>query len=169
QKSQSMEGFSMLEGSFRNFDLDLELTEPVASSNVSEDKMVSHSDSYKLLDSRSIKKLQRYYLAQDKIREIVSNYYKSKGDDKSAKKVLNKDVKIMADDFTVYVIKSEVEEKINNVKLAMTIGKVVGFQSQQKLAGIAAGATFIAGCMLSDDCWNAVGDGVSAVSEWAHS
>ena len=110
-----------------------------------------------------------YYASQDKIKKIVSKYYADKGDNKLAKKVLDKDIRIMADDFTVHIIKSGNDVKINNVKLAIAIGKIVKSKSQQKIAGFVAGATFVAGCMLNDDCWDVVGDGVSAVSEWIHS
>ncbi|MEA3307089.1 MAG: hypothetical protein U9Q34_04835 [Elusimicrobiota bacterium] len=113
--------------------------------------------------------LMRYYISQDKIKKIVSEYYSAKGDYNSAQRVLGKDIKIAANDFTVYVIGTKVEEKINDVRLAISIGKVVGSRSQQKVASIIAGAAVIIGCMTNDECWEDVGDGVSAVSEWVHS
>lgn len=33
---------------------------------------------------------------------------------------------------------------------------------------VIAGGALLIGCMVSDPCWNAVGDGVSDASEWAH-
>jgi len=156
------------EMAFRNFDTDLELPKAVVS-NVSEEKVVSNSSSLKSLDFRSIIELQKYYVSQDKIKKIVSKYYTDKGNNKLAKKVLDRDIRIMADDFTVHIIKSGNDTEINDAKLAMAIGKVMGSKPQQKIVTIIAGAAVIINCMTTDSCWDAVGDGVSAVSEWANS
>lgn len=120
---------------------------------------------YAKQQGQNFKELTRYYLAQAKIKEAVASYYRVNNNEAAAAALSSKDVRIGADGGVVYVVRSNEVVKINDPALATTIVNIVQPQGQQKIAGFVAGAAYVTGCMLSDSCWGAVGDGVSAVSE----
>jgi len=120
---------------------------------------------YARQQGQNFKELTRYYLAQAKIKEVVASYYRVNNNEAAAVALSSKDVRIGADDGVVYVVRSGEVVKINDLALATAIVDIVQPQGQQKIAGFVAGAAYVTGCMLSDSCWGAVGDGVSSVSE----
>ncbi len=127
--------------------------------------------------------LARTYLAQTRIKEIVAEYYTANNNEAAAAALASKDVRIAATGGVVYVVDSGKVAKIEDSALAGTITEIIQPRGQQKSAAsviaaaaadsavtgnVIAGGALLIGCMVSDPCWNAVGDGVSDASEWAH-
>ena len=67
----------------------------------------------------------------------------------------------------VYLLGRGVQEKIYDRGLAAGVEAIVRPEGQQKF--FHPGVIIIGSCMMDDACWEAVGDGVSAVSEWLNS
>jgi len=111
--------------------------------------------------------LARYYLAQGKIKSAVADYYNAIGDQSSALALADKNVRVAASNGTVLVIRGGSQERISDRALAARVNAIVHPEGQQKI--VMEGTAIIIGCMSSKDCWDAVGDGVSAVSEWLNS
>jgi hypothetical protein len=118
-------------------------------------------------NNASFKELARYYLAQQKIKSAVSEYYAAIGDTASAQAMADKDVRVAASNGSVFVIRTGSQERIADRSLAARVEAIVRPEGQQKI--VMEGTAIIIGCMSSKDCWDAVGDGVSAVSEWLNS
>jgi hypothetical protein len=112
------------------------------------------------------KALARYYLAQKKIKEAVSEYYYAAGDNAAAVRLADKGVRVAAGNGVVYLVRSGSQEQIFDAALAARVEAIVRPEGQQKFH---PGLVIIGACMMDNDCWEAVGDGVSAISEWANS
>lgn len=67
----------------------------------------------------------------------------------------------------VLVIRYGSQEKIADRRLVAKMEAIVHPNGKGKILPFIAGASFVGGCMTNDDCWNAVGDGVSSASEAA--
>ena len=115
----------------------------------------------------NFEKLARYYQEQENIKAVVAAYYSSKGDNAAAAALAAKDVRIAAGNGVVYVVRPGVQEKIADRGLSAKVEALVRPASQQKI--VEEGVLLIVGCMYDKECWDAVGDGVSAISEWANS
>ncbi len=109
--------------------------------------------------------LAKYYMAQDKIKAEVAAYFQGRGDGASAAVLAAKDVRICAENGSVLVFRDSGMARIEDAGLASRVDGIVHPRGQQKIANIIAGAAFVGGCMVNKDCWDAVGDGVSTVSE----
>lgn len=115
---------------------------------------------------KDFKTLARYYVAQRKMKALVAEYYLSVGDRVSAESLKSEKVRVAAEAGVVYVLGQGRQEKIFDRGLAARLETMVRPEGQQK---IHPGLIIIGGCMMDDACWEAVGDGVSAVSEWLNS
>jgi len=116
---------------------------------------------------KDFKALAGYYLAQRKIKQVVSEYYYAKGDDSAAARLADKDVRVAAGGGVVYLVRPGSHEQIFDSALAARVEAIVRPEGQQKI--LHPGVWIVVGCMYDKECWDAVGDGVSAVSEWANS
>ena len=141
---------------------------------------------FKSVNVESFNDLTRYYLAQAKIKEVAAEYYRTNNNEAAAAALDAKDVRIAAAGGAVYIVRSGKVAKIEDPTLAGAITEIVQSQGQHKsaasvanviaagaansavVANVVTGAVAIITCMTYDPCWNAVGDGVSDVSEWAH-
>ncbi len=115
---------------------------------------------------KDFKTLARYYVAQRKMKALVAEYYLSAGDSVSAENLKSEKARVAAEAGVVYVFGQGRQEKIFDRGLAARLEAIVRPEGQQK---IHPGLVIIGACMMDDDCWEAVGDGVSAISEWANS
>ena len=137
----------------------------------------------KFAKSTEAETLARIYLAQARIKEVVAEYYRVNNNEAAAAALSSKDVRITATGGVAYVVGSGKVGKIEDSALAGTITEIIQPKGQQKSAAsviaaaaadsavtgnVIAGGALLIGCMVSDPCWNAVGDGVSDASEWAH-
>lgn len=124
--------------------------------------------------SPDLKTLARFYLAQRDIKTLVAGHYLSKGDKAAAAALQDEAVRVGAGDGFVAVVRGGSQERIADRALAakvLKLAKVPGADQQQSGNKILFyyGAAAAIGCMTDDACWGAVGDAVSAVSEWANS
>jgi hypothetical protein len=149
--------------------------------------MPSNPDMLKSISGESFGEFARYYLAQAKIKKTVAEYYRLNNNEGAAAALMSKDVRIAATGGVVYIVHPGEVAKLEAPELARAITKIVQPRGQQKSAAtvanvIAAGAASsavaanvitggvaIITCMTYDPCWNAVGDGVSAISQWWNS
>lgn len=118
----------------------------------------------KSYDQAAARELSRYYMAQEKIKGVVAEYYTANGNNKAAASLADKGVRVSAGNGVVFVIRSGSQEQISDHNLAEKVEAMVHPNGKEKLLPIIAGATFVATCMSNDNCWNAVGDGVSSAS-----
>lgn len=149
--------------------------------------MPSNPDMLKSIGGESFGEFARYYLSQARIKKTVAEYYRLNNNETAAAALMSKDVRIAATGGVVYIVHPGEVVKLEAPALARAITKIVQPRGQQKSAAtvanaIAAGAASsavaanvitggvaIITCMTYDPCWNAVGDGVSAVSQWWNS
>jgi len=83
-------------------------------------------------------------------------------------------VRVTADGEAVYLAANGKVARVNDPELAAKVRKLVGKSSESQAQGgnkilFYVGAAMAIECMTDDACWGAVGDAVSAVSEWANS
>lgn len=82
-------------------------------------------------------------------------------------------VRVTADEQAVYLVSEGRILRLNDRALAAKVRKLVGRPADAAQAGnkflFYVGAAAAIDCMTDDACWGAVGDAVSAVSEWANS
>lgn len=149
--------------------------------------MPENTNMIKSVDGISFPEFARYYLAQAKIKEAVAAYYRANNNEAAAAALASRYVRVAAADGAVYVLQHGKAERIDSPELAEAVAKLVHQNGQKRSAAtvanaIAAGAASsavaanvitgsvaIITCMTYDPCWNAVGDGVSAISEWLNS
>lgn len=115
----------------------------------------------------SFAELARYFLAQEKIKALMTDYYLARGDSASAASVGDKKVRVAAGEGVVYVFGPGSRKLIYDAELASRVIGIVSPAGQQKF--LHPGVLIIVHCMYNDPCWDAVGDGVSAISEWVNS
>ena len=121
-----------------------------------------------------VEMLARAYVTQPKAKEILSRYFKETGDAVNAGLLEKKQVRVMADRKAVYLAWHGVSVKIDNPALAARVYAAIyptagNTQVPANKLLVEAAVVGAIGCMTSDDCWGAIGDGVSAVSEWLNS
>ena len=117
----------------------------------------------------SFKGLARYYVAQEKIKKAATAHFNARNDMAMAAAFSAKEARVTAEKGTVYLVASGKVVKLDDAELAGTIIELVRPQPQARFIDPLTGAILIVSCMEDDDCWGAVGDGVSAVSEWLNS
>ena len=118
----------------------------------------------KSYDQAAARELSRYYMAQEKIKAVVAGYYTANGNNKAAASLADKGVRVAASNGVVFIIRSGSQEQIADYGLAEKVEAIVHPNGNEKILPIIAGATFVATCMSNDNCWGAVGDGVSSAS-----
>jgi len=118
--------------------------------------------------------LRQAYLGQSAAKALVAE--RLFRDNEAAKRALKSDksVKVMADGKVVFLIFGSRVVRIGDSELAGRVQKLVAPSAGgPSLPGnkilFYAGAAIAIECMTDDACWGAVGDAVSAVSEWANS
>lgn len=136
----------------------------VGANSATERKSLQPARSY---DQAVARELAAYYMAQEKIKAIVSGYYTANGNHEAAASLAGKGIRVASGNGVVLVIRSGSQEKIADKRLAANIEAIVHPNGNEKILPIIAGATFAATCMSNDNCWDAVGDGVSSASEAA--
>jgi len=119
------------------------------------------------LEPAVFSELLRYRVAQEEIKKAVAEHYNAIGDQSSALALADKNVRVVAERGSVLLFKGGSQERIADRALAARVNAIVHPEGQQKI--VMEGTAIIIGCMSSKDCWDAVGDGVSAVSEWLNS
>lgn len=135
-----------------------------ATNNVTARKSLQPAKSY---EQAAARELVAYYLAQEKIKAVVSAYYITKGNNEAVASLADKGVRVAADNGIVFINRSGSQEQIADYRLAAKIEAIVHPNGKEKILPFIAGATFVGTCMSTDSCWNAVGDGVSSASEAA--
>jgi hypothetical protein len=123
----------------------------------------------KSLGQTAIKQLTGYYIAQDKLKKATLMYIISRNDFSSdiEKLVQNRETKILYDNNGVYVVNGRKLIVLSDRNLIES-ARNTRFR-QNKLTGVEeVGIGVAIGCVFSNDCWDAIGDVVSDVSEWAH-
>lgn len=118
-------------------------------------------------DQAAARELVGYYMAQEKIKDVVSGYYTANGNYEAAASLAGKGVRVAAGNGMVFINRSGSQEQIADHHLVAKVEAIVHPNGKEKILPFIAGATFVATCMSSDNCWNAVGDGVSSASEAA--
>lgn len=118
---------------------------------------------------KNFRELSRAYVAQGRIKKAAVAYYISKNDMAAAAAFGAKDARIAAENGVAYLVSAEKVSRIEDPELAGRIIELMRPEAQNKLIDPLTGALIIVGCMQDEACWNAVGDGVSAVSQWWNS
>ncbi len=118
-------------------------------------------------DQAAARELAGYYMAQGKIKAVVAEYFTANGNHEAAASLADKRIRVAAANGVVFINRSGSQEQIADSRLAAKVEAIVHPNGQEKILPFIAGATFVAGCMTNDDCWGAVGDGVSSASEAA--
>lgn len=118
--------------------------------------------------------LGRVYQAQPGIREVLADHFRKNNGGFSALLLAEKNLRVIADDKAVYLVSDKVTVKMDNPELAARVYEVIyPSQKNRKIPAnkllIEAAIVGAIGCMTSDDCWGAIGDGVSGVAEWLNS
>jgi len=121
------------------------------------------------LPPESFKGLARYYVAQEKIKKAAAEHFTARNNLALAAAFSAKEARVTAEKGAVYLVAAGKAVKLDDAELAGTIIEIVRPQPQARLIDPLTGAIIIVGCMENDACWDAVGDGVSAVSEWLNS
>ena len=122
------------------------------------------------------KQLGIYYVLQADLRKMVLAYFHER------QAVTPEIIGIISDSKNKIIYDSEGVYVFNKKMLVVVtdkefINKVLALQNAVALCGdtrepvsvILAGAGIAIGCMSNPNCWNAVGDSVSGVSQWWHS
>jgi len=117
----------------------------------------------------SFKGLARYYAAQGKIKKAAAEHFTARNQLGMAAAFSAKEARVAAEKGAVYLVASGKAVKVDDAELAGAIIEIVRPQPQTRFIDPLTGAIIIVGCMEDDACWGAVGDGVSAVSEWLNS
>lgn len=117
--------------------------------------------------------MARVYLAQPELKKLLAAHFTAAGDVLKARLLAEKSVRLFADGKAVYIVQNKTVTRLEDPELAARAyaalsASGLGQVPQNKLL-IEAGIVGAIGCMTSDDCWGAVGDGVSAVSQWWNS
>lgn len=116
----------------------------------------------KLTEGADAGMLARIYIAQPELKEALAEYFKAAGDEVNAGLAEKKQVRVMADRNAVYLAWNAGSVKIDNPALA---GRVYSI-----LYPAAAARQLPENKLLVEAAIvGAIGDGVSAVSEWLHS
>lgn len=135
-----------------------------ATNNVTARKALQPAKSY---EQAAARELAGHYMAQGKIKAVVAEYYTASGNHEAAASLSDKGVRVAVGNGIVFINRAGSQDQINDHLLAAKIEAIVHPDGKEKILPFIAGATFVAGCMTNDDCWNAVGDGVSSASESA--
>ena len=111
--------------------------------------------------------LAAYYVAQPKIKTLVAGYYLGKGNAVAAARLSDKATRVLAANGSVFVIRDGHRERIDDSALAASVEAAAYPNGQQKLLGLIVGGAELIDAATNNAAWNAVGDGVSSVSEAA--
>lgn len=111
----------------------------------------------------------RYYIRQIEIKRVLSGYYAARGEMSAAAWLESADVRVGAEAGAVVIASNGRRKVIRDAALAGEIMKIAGAGREGEKILFYGAAAMAMHCMTDDDCWNAVGDAVSAVSEWANS
>ena len=124
--------------------------------------------SYSLDNEVIAKNIVRYYHPLQKgLRVIIQSYCDAHKDcvDNLLQAAHDNNTEIMYDKENIYLISGKTTLRFKNKELADKINTLV---PRTKFIE-EAGWVIIGGCLVSDDCWDHVGDAVSNVSEWYNS
>ena len=112
--------------------------------------------------------LAAYYVAQPKIKALVAGYYLGKGNAAAAARLSDKTTRVLVANGSVVVIRDGRREWIGDPALAASVEAAAYPNGQQKAWwGLIVGGAGLTDAATNDAAWNAVGDGVSSVSEAA--
>jgi len=110
--------------------------------------------------------LAAYYVAQPRIKALISGYYLGKGNESAAASLSDKTTRVLAANGKVVVIRNGRQEWIEDAALAAGVEATAFPDGQQKgVWNLIVGGAALFEAANSDATWNAVGDAVSAASE----